>query len=410
MKVLLICPKFPFDINKYFNLPVEPYGGWIDGMLSELINYKDIEISYLVFNSEKTYDTQSVNGINYLYINHNDNNTIKEITNDYDVYHIFGIEHHYINYIKDYLDYKKTLLYIAGLQIEYSRVYYANYQKYYNNYNPLLKLCLFIQKSITIKQSKLERIVLEKGVNVTGRTSWDKEAVLRINPNLHYYHCNESLRSKFYTARKWNYETCNKHTIYITQGAYPIKGTHVAINIINKIKEKYPDVVCYISGENLLTANSIMTKFHSSYAYMISKMIKDLNLENNIIFIGPKNEEDVIKELQKANVFLSASVIENSCNSLQEAMLVGVPCVSSKVGGLSSIAEDNIDVLFYDFDDVDKAASNIIRIFEDKELCYSLSNNSIKKIEYFANRKSNAKQMYNIYLDIYNNNKGAYEK
>ena len=92
MKVLLICPKFPFDINKYFNLPVEPYGGWIDGMLSELINYKDIEISYLVFNSEKTYDTQSVNGINYLYINHNDNNTNKKITNDYDVYHIFGID------------------------------------------------------------------------------------------------------------------------------------------------------------------------------------------------------------------------------------------------------------------------------------------------------------------------------
>ena len=33
MKVLLITPKFTNDINKAFNLPTSPFGGWIDGLL-----------------------------------------------------------------------------------------------------------------------------------------------------------------------------------------------------------------------------------------------------------------------------------------------------------------------------------------------------------------------------------------
>lgn len=403
MKILLLCPKFPFDINKNFDIPLDPYGGWIDGLLSELQNYKDIDISCIVLNENISYNPKIINNITYYYINYHDEQ-LKSIFSSFDVYHIFGIEHKYVKSIEQYLDYSKTLLYIAGLQNENIKVYLAKYNQFYKNYNPFLTLCLQLQKMLLKEVVKQEKQVLEKGVYVTGRTNWDRNAVNCINSNLKYYCCNESLRSNFYKCDKWNYDNCSKHSIYMTQGAYPIKGTHVAIHIIKKVKEKYPNVKCYISGEDLVKSNSFMTKMHSSYAYMIKKMIKDNKLENNLIFIGPKNESEVIKQLQNANVFLSTSIIENSCNSLQEAMLVGTPCVSSKVGGLESIAKNN-EVLFYDFENVDQAANNIIKLFENRDECEKLSKKAIKRIEVLADKKTNAKVMYDIYIDIYKNKK-----
>ena len=403
MKVLILCPKFPFDVNKYFDIPLDPYGGWIDGLLSELLNYKDLEISCLVLNGSISHSPIIIDNIKYFYINYKDTQ-LKRIFASFDIYHIFGIEHEYLKSIEKYIDYKKTLLYIAGLQSECRKVYLARYNDFYKNYNPLLTLNLWLQKYLIKDIAKQEINIINNGYYITGRTNWDKEIVKSINPNLKYYHCNESLRSGFYNCSKWNYKKCEKHTVYMTQGAYTIKGTHVAIHIIKKVKEKYPNVKCYISGEDLVNSNSLMTRLHSSYAYMIKKMIKENKLENNFIFIGPKDEDGVIEQLQNANVFLSSSIIENSCNSLQEAMLVGTPCVSSRVGGLESIA-NNGEVLFYDFDNVDNAANNIIMLFENQNECERMSKNSIKRIEMIADRRNNAKTMHDIYVDIYDNSR-----
>lgn len=40
-----------------------------------------------------------------------------------------------------------------------------------------------------------------------------------------YYPMNETLRSNFYTAQ-WNREQCIPHSIFLSQGDYPIKGLH----------------------------------------------------------------------------------------------------------------------------------------------------------------------------------------
>lgn len=49
----------------------------------------------------------------------------------------------------------------------------------------------------------------------------------------------------------------------------------------------------------------------------------------------------------KSSLFVCCSSVENSPNSLGEAMLLGVPCVSADVGGISSIFTGDEDGILY---------------------------------------------------------------
>ncbi len=186
----------------------------------------------------------------------------------------------------------------------------------------------------------------------------------------------------------------------MTQAGYPVKAAHMIIEIVRILKTHYDDVKCTICGTDLMHSSSLATKLNISYASFIQKLVKEYHLEENISFVGGKNGEEIANLMTHSNVFLSASAIENSPNSLQEAMLLGVPCVSSYVGGVQSLLSSNNEVVTYPFDDPMMAAYQISKIFEDKEYAESLSVNGMKRAECLTNREKNAEDLYQIYNDM----------
>jgi glycosyltransferase involved in cell wall biosynthesis len=64
---------------------------------------------------------------------------------------------------------------------------------------------------------------------------------------------------------------------------------------------------------------------------------------------------------------VSASFIENSPNTIGEAMTVGIPIISSFVGGISSILKDEESALLFPSGDYNYLAFQIQRIFNDDE-------------------------------------------
>ena len=133
-------------------------------------------------------------------------------------------------------------------------------------------------------------------------------------------------------------------------------------------------------------------------------MIKENDLENTIVFIGPQSEKEMLKEYLTANVFLSSSIIENSSNSICEAISLGVPVVASCVGGTKSIVKNLNNGYLYSLGDEEKAVEYIKMIFENRNIAETLSLNEIKTSKKINDKNKCSESLKTIYNAIFYNN------
>ncbi len=229
------------------------------------------------------------------------------------------------------------------------------------------------------KRAKLEIDVIKNVNHILGRTDWDRNLCYLVNDKAEYHYCREMLRKPFYEG-KWTYENSTKHKIFISQAGYPIKGFHYFLKAFSIVLEKYPDAIVTVGGKNIIDNKGIKGQiYHSCYGKYIAKLVQKNNMQAHIKFLGPLSAEEMKKEYLSTHLFVLPSTIENSSNSLGEALMLGVPCIASFVGGTSSIIDDKVDGYLYQHDDIYSLAGNIIKLFESQEQCELLSENAVHK-------------------------------
>ena len=77
-----------------------------------------------------------------------------------------------------------------------------------------------------------------------------------------------------------------------------------------------------------------------------------------------------------SQVFVAPSLIENSSNSLAEAMLAGVPCIVSLAGGMISMVKDQTTALCFPPGDYAMLAECLRMLFLDPVLAKRLAANA----------------------------------
>jgi glycosyltransferase involved in cell wall biosynthesis len=102
-------------------------------------------------------------------------------------------------------------------------------------------------------------------------------------------------------------------------------------------------------------------------------------------------------KLCKSHVFAISSYIENSPNSLCEAMLVGMPCAASYAGGIPSLVEEGKTGLFFPPGDAAVLAGKIRQIFLDDDLAVRLGSQA--RLE--AMKRHSPEQVVNQLLTAY---------
>lgn len=252
-------------------------------------------------------------------------------------------------------------------------------------------------------RGKFEIEALKSIKHVMGRTEFDYAAVKRINSKVVYHFCPENLRREFIqTERYWKEENCEKFSIFMSQGAYPIKGLHLAIEALNEIKRIYPTVKLYVAGANYFNNSTVLEKIkQSSYSKYINKLIHKYNLEKNIFFVGELNAEQMRESYLKTNVYILPSIIENSPNSLMEALSLGVPSVASDVGGVSSLMIHGKQGFLYPADEYYMLAYYIMKIFENVEEANKMSHEAVKCMKIKNNIQLNIVHLLKIYEEIF---------
>ena len=209
---------------------------------------------------------------------------------------------------------------------------------------------------------------------VIGRTSWDRAVAEQINPRARYFTVPETLRSAFYTNH-WSYAGCQKHSIFVSQGHYPIKGMHFVLRALPTIVAQYPHTQLLVSGWPLGSAGPRGFIKQTRYATYLRTLIRRLGLQDRVHFVGVLDETGMVEQYLRSHVYLSASTVENESNSLSEAKLLGVPAVASYVGGVVDRIEHGETGFFYQHDAPYMLAHYVSKLFGEQALCDRISTN-----------------------------------
>lgn len=421
MNILWICNSPIEPIARDLNLKTPVSNGWIVGIYNQIVKTDqfNLSIAFPLVNSKsirkgkvenvKYYsfyqgtnivglpDPVKKNNITCRHINQ----IIKEVNPE--LLHVFGTEFvHSLIAVEMFNKPDKTLINIQGLTYAIADYYFADLKwnvVHKFSVSNIFRGSISKQRKKMILRGKNEIEAIKRANHVVGRTDWDKACVKHINPEINYHFCNENLRDPFYTPlRLWEYEKCEKHSIFTSQASYPLKGFHYLLQALPDVIKKYPDTKVYVAGNNPIKKEGLRNRFSmSSYGKYIDSLIRKLRLSRNIIFCDKLNQDEMVDRYLQSNVFVLPSSIENSPNSLGEAMALRVPCIASDVGGVKNLLVHENEGYIYQHNETRVLSSYIIRVFDLKENVSMMATNGYEHACKTHDRQKNCEVLIEIY-------------
>ncbi len=429
-RVLWICNIMMPVIAENLSLPYSNREGWLTGNFNRIMNEKEKQIE-LGICFPISGGVPSVEQVNPLLVEqvpcygfvedlvHPENydasleKRFAEIFADFkpDIIHIFGTEFpHALAAAKVFNNPAKTLVGIQGLCHEIAKVYQAGVpdevfgQVTFRDF--IRQDSLKQQKQKFVIRGEREKEIISLAGHITGRTTFDRGATEKVNPGAKYHPMNETLRGSFYTG-KWEEENCEPHSIFLAQGDYPLKGFHVLLKALPILRENYPDVKVYVAGNSVINDSGFKDKIKiSAYGKYLLKLIRQNNLEEQVAVLGKLKEEEMKATYLKTGVFVCPSTLDNSPNTVGEAMLLGMPVVASEVGGIPDMMTDGVDGLLVPKEDEQALAVAILRIWSKEQgedgltLAQRLARNAAKRARITHDGDRNYQRLMEIYEDI----------
>jgi len=222
-----------------------------------------------------------------------------------------------------------------------------------------------------------------------GRTDWDRRLSSVLSWNSRYFHCDEIIRSEFYINQWQPKNSPLNYVIHSTIMGSIYKGLETIFECKQILNQCMPEsnIIWKIAGIDHGTEIStiVKNKFKTRF--------EDIGIK----LLGRLQENELIDELLKSDLFVHASHIENSPNSVCEAMVLGMPVIATYAGGTPSVLSDKSEGLLVQDGDPYALAGAIIELLRDREFAKSLGVNARKK----SLQRNDPKKIVNDVLSIY---------
>lgn len=347
-------------------------GGWISSLETLLNSLELFELGVCFFyngNSFKKFIKDSVvyyglplklnNGFlrikarQFALLKDEELSLINKVIEDFepDLIHVFGTESGFSKLLIHKSD--KAILSLQGLLGPITNVYFPpGFSKVKillgSSLGAIMRgLTPFHDFRVLKKKAEREEKVIKNWKYFTGRTDCDRQYIALLNSEAEYFHCDELMRKEFY-LNKWdapsNINSIDEITIGSTISANLYKGLDLVYKV-SELVEGY-HITWKIFG---VSENDVLSK-------VVRRVFKNQDKKLRIQFYGQLNSIELIEQLKTCHFFVHPSYIDNSPNSVCEAMLLGMPVLSSSVGGLKTlIKHEESGFLFNPYDKYDLA-------------------------------------------------------
>lgn len=252
------------------------------------------------------------------------------------------------------------------------------------------------------RNAEKEKEMLSLSKNVICENDWCENSLRAAVDGLRVFRCPLSINRVFADYR-WEAQKTEPYSIISNASGYPLKGQHMLFRAVALLKKKHPALKLYIPGFSAINDKSFAGKLRKrGYTKYLEKLIKELQIEENIVWLGSLTQEELACRYAKTRIFVLCSSIENHSSSLKEAMMVGMPCVASAVGGVPEYVTHGNNAFLYRFGEYDVMASFIEKLFENDSLAAELSERARVSMRSIHSEEEINRIMSEIYRDTVN--------
>lgn len=407
MKVLWFEVTIPgryYDENRVVS-------GWQDSLENVVRNYKEIEL-VISFVGRVGMTTRTIDGVKYIPIiieyKRSERKRAKEDYHSYtekllplmkgvvedeqpDLIHVFGTEYAF-GLIARYTAIP-VVIHIQGSYIPYNNATYPPNYSITDKFRQVgwahprrIHNAISYQKLLSSIE-EVERETWNVVFYYMGRTEWDKALSDVLHPGRKYFHVEEALRPQFINGNlKWSPIRDGKLRLISTGCGTFWKGPDMILKTARILTEL---------GINFEW--NIVGKMYDDIKQMVENKEKGRFENYHVKLIGRLNPDELSRKLCESTIYVHTAYIENSPNSICEAQCLGVPIVSTNVGGISSLVRDGKDGILVAANDPWQMAYAIKELAKDGERQLQYSNSSRD----FALQRHNPQHILDELLSCY---------
>jgi glycosyltransferase involved in cell wall biosynthesis len=175
------------------------------------------------------------------------------------------------------------------------------------------------------------------------------------------------------------------------------KGHDDLIRALGIIREGGIDAILSIAGAD---------DSRGQYLRYLRELIEELRLSDCVSLLGAVSEEEVMMQLESAHVFPLASLQEPLGVAIMEAMVMEVPVLVTRAGGVAELVDDGVDGLMVLPQEPIGLAAGLRRLASDPRLAVALTKPARSKIEHFFSSHRSA----DVLLQLVSNRKTSIKR
>lgn len=226
------------------------------------------------------------------------------------------------------------------------------------------------------------------GGNLPERFNTDTKKVKSFLENAKYIISPSLFLQEFFTKKGFevtfipNFITLNNYAFLERREVTPkllwVRAFHkiynptLAIETLKRIVERYPKAeLCMVGAPKDDSCDEV------------KELIEHYNLEAHVRLTGILPKAEWIKLSTQYDIFINTTTIDNMPISVIEAMALGLPVVSTNVGGIPFLIEDKREGVLVKSGDVNEMSQAIFSLIEQPDQAMVLARHARKKVEAF---------------------------